>query len=221
MKTTSFATFAALGLGLMIAVQGQTTQSASPPVLQLDATIQESSNNEVLLAQHETEDEPETQEKKKTKRPNSIKYGDGKADGKKSLGGSGHLIRFKLPSEERKVAGLRMHAARYGQPTPPDEEVEISFLSKDQSEVLDTHSVKYGKFKRGDSRWVTIKFKEPLELPEVFWVAVDFDPGRTKGVYLSYDTNSDGKNSRIGLPGAKSKPVEFNGDWMIQAILKK
>ena len=114
-----------------------------------------------------------------------------------------------------------MHAARYGTPTPPDEDIEISFLSEDQSAVLETEFVKYGKFKRGDSRWVTIKFKESLELPEKFWVAVNFDPGRTKGVYLSYDTDSGGDHSRIGLPGAESKPVGMGGDWMIQALLAK
>src|SRR5687767_9945548 len=48
--------------------------------------------------------------------PRVLKYGDGKADGKKSYGGSGHMIRFELPEGASEVRGIRIHGSRYGHP---------------------------------------------------------------------------------------------------------
>lgn len=217
--TTSFAALAIMSIGFLVISQCQMAPVATAQTLELSATLDSNSVQPVLLAQV-TETESTEVEEERTKKPTTVRHGDGKADGKKSLGGSGHLIKFALPSDDREVSGLRLHAARYGAPTPPDEEVEINFLSKDEEEILETEFVKYGKFKRGDSRWVTIKFKKPLKLPKEFWVSINFDPGRTKGVYLSYDTKTKG-HSRMGLPGAKSKPVDFEGDWMVQLMLAK
>jgi len=45
--------------------------------------------------------------------PITLEYGDGKADGKKSLGGNGEMIKFTLPSGPglmNKVKGLRIKA---------------------------------------------------------------------------------------------------------------
>jgi hypothetical protein len=53
---------------------------------------------------------------------NRLSYNDGKADGRKSVGGSGEIISFTLPSEGQKVAGVRIHGSRYGAPTPPKED---------------------------------------------------------------------------------------------------
>src|SRR5687767_11254808 len=46
--------------------------------------------------------------------PRVLKYGDGKADGKKSCGGSGEMIRFELPEGASEVRGIRIHGSRYG-----------------------------------------------------------------------------------------------------------
>ena len=51
---------------------------------------------------------------KPTRPPALLSYGDGKADGKKSYGGSGHMIRFELPEGVTSVRGLRIHGSRYG-----------------------------------------------------------------------------------------------------------
>lgn len=150
-----------------------------------------------------------------------LKYGDGKANGKKSLGGTGEMIRFELPDTQQKVKALRIHAARYGTPQAPDEDVDITFVSDDETEIIDNQTVPYARFRRGQSRWVTLKFDEPVEVPETFWVIFDFGAERTKGVYVSYDTATGGKHSRIGLPGADSREVDFGGDWMVQLILTK
>ena len=43
-----------------------------------------------------------------------LKYGDGKADGKKSIAGAGEMIEFNLPSKGQQLKGIRVHGARYG-----------------------------------------------------------------------------------------------------------
>ena len=150
-----------------------------------------------------------------------VKYGDGKPDGKKSIGGNGEMIQFELPDEKQKIRSLRIHCARYGTAQAPKEDIEISFVSEDESDVLHSEQVPYSRFKRGTPRWTTIAFDEPIELPKKFWVIMDFGAERTKGVYVSYDTSTKGEKSRIGLPGSESKPVSFGGDWMVQLILTK
>jgi beta-lactamase regulating signal transducer with metallopeptidase domain len=155
--------------------------------------------------------------------PALLSYGDGKADGKKSYGGSGHLIRFELPEGVTKVRGIRIHASRYGVPQAPNEDAEITFLTEDREEVLDSQPAPYRLFKRGKEAWVRLMFDKEIELPQKFWIALNFNPHQTKGVYLSYDTSTKGEYSRVGLPGDEEEPKEtdFGGDWMVQVMLSR
>jgi len=150
-----------------------------------------------------------------------LRYGDGWADGKKSLGGSGEMIQFTLPASKAKVAAIRIHGARYGTPAPPAENFQVSFLSGDMSRVVHQEGAPYSLFDRGEGRWVEVRFRQPVEVPKTFWVVLDFKAGRTKGVYVSYDTSTGGQHSRTGLPGQRGQPVSFGGDWMIEAILSR
>src|SRR5262249_49424496 len=68
----------------------------------------------------------------------SLKYGDGGADGKQSLGGSGEMIKFSAPLQASKVTGIRIHASRYGEVQPPKENFLIFFLDEDLAHVLHT-----------------------------------------------------------------------------------
>jgi hypothetical protein len=99
--------------------------------------------------------------------------------------------------------------------------VELSIVSENGMEVVHTEMVPYDKFKRGEMRWTTIPFEEPVSVPQKFWVVVEFNAEQTKGVYVSYDTSTGGKYSRTGVPGGEMKEVSFGGDWMIQAVLTK
>lgn len=152
-----------------------------------------------------------------------LQYGDGKPDGKKSIAGAGEMIRFSLPEgQENPLKSLRVHAARYGYPQPPKEDVEISILNEDMSEVLHTELVPYSLFKRQqDCRWTSIPFDEPVDVPQTFWVVLNFNAEATKGVYVSYDTSTKGEFSRVGFSDQDAKETAFGGDWMIQAVLAK
>lgn len=151
--------------------------------------------------------------------PAVLKYGDGQADGKQSLGGSGEMIRFTTSKAPARVAALRIHGSRYGLPDPPDESFLIYFLSDDRNRVLHTEMAPYSLFERGAEQWVDVKFERPVELPATFWVALDFRPHQTKGVYVSFDISTGGKHSLVGLPGLPTARPRRGGDWMIEAVL--
>ena len=148
-----------------------------------------------------------------------VTIGDGKPDGKRSLGGSGEMIEMGMPKGASKVLGGKIHGSRYGLPQAPKESFLIYFLNADRTRILHTEMAPYSRFKRGPEEWVEIKFESPVVgLPKSFWVIVDFRAAQTKGVYVSFDTTTEGKFSRVGLPGMPSSQVTFGGDWMIQAI---
>lgn len=151
----------------------------------------------------------------------TLKYDDGKPDGKKSIAGTGQMIQFTLPDKSQKLRGLRIHCSRYGTPQPPSEDAEFTIVSADGADIVHTEMVPYAKFKRGESQWTAITFAEPVEVPEVFSVILQFNAAQTKGVYVSYDSSTEGQYSKTGLPGGESKPVTFGGDWMVQAMLTK
>ena len=162
---------------------------------------------------------PKARGRKTSDIPSVLKYGDGKADGRKSLAGSGEMIRFTLPVEGQTVKGIKIHGSRYGYPKPPDKDFTIYFLNENKSDILQTEKAPYALFKKGKAKWVPITFKKSVKVPKIFWIALDFKPQRTKGVYVSYDTSTGGQHSMIGLPGQQTKKIDFNGDWMIEVML--
>lgn len=149
----------------------------------------------------------------------TLKYGDGTPDGKQSFGGSGQLIEFTLPAGKSKVVGLRIHGSCYGSPEAPDEKFMIYFLNADRDRVVATEMAPYALFERGSEKWVAIRFAQPVEMPDRFWVATDFRANQRKGVYVSYDTSTKGEHSRIGLPGTPATETKFAGDWMIEVVM--
>jgi RNA polymerase sigma-70 factor (ECF subfamily) len=149
-----------------------------------------------------------------------LKYSDQKPDGRKSIAGSGEMIRFELPDANQRVRAIKIHGSRYGYPRPPAEDFEILFLNEDMSEVLHEQKAPYSLFQRGEAKWVTVRFDKPLPVSKVFWVLVNFNAERTKGVYVSYDNSTSGEHSRVGLPPDQpAQEAGIQGDWMIEAVL--
>src|ERR1035437_3829588 len=139
----------------------------------------------------------------------TLVYGDGKPDGKKSLGGSGEMMKFTLPTGKEKVKGIKIHGSRYGYPKPPDEDFSVYLLGENMTNIVHTEKAPYKLFERGENKWVEVKFKKPVEAPATFWVALDFNAQQTKGVYVSYDTSTGGQYSKMGLPSTEAKDVSF------------
>lgn len=126
------------------------------------------------------------------------------------------MIQLELPDGSRLLAGIEVHGSRYGAPAPPDEKFLIYVLNEEMEKIIAVEMAPYSIFERGEERWVAIKFDKPIEFPKNAWLALDFRAGRTKGVYVSYDSDSDSKRSKIGLPGIAAKDVDFAGNWMIR-----
>ena len=152
---------------------------------------------------------------------NRLSYNDGSAEGRKSLPGSGEIIAFSLPDETAKIAAIRIHGSRFGAPQPPKEPFTIYFLNEDLSKTIAAKTAPYAAFRRGQPKWVEIKFPESLAVPKNFWVALDFHAERSNGVYVSIDSSTDGAHSRVGLPDMETEEAKINGDWMIEAVLTK
>ncbi|MCE5303898.1 MAG: M56 family metallopeptidase [Planctomycetaceae bacterium] len=148
-----------------------------------------------------------------------LKHDDGKPDGKWSLGGSGEMIQFSLPTEKGRITGVRIHGSRYGTLQPPAEDFMIYVLNEDRSEILFTETAPYRLFQRGKEKWVDVKFKKAREVPKNFWIVLDFKAHQTKGVYVSFDNSTGGKHSKNGLPGQNTDDTRSPGDWMIRVKL--
>jgi len=148
----------------------------------------------------------------------ALKYHDGAPDGKQSITGAGPMITFGAPAGT-KIGAVKIHGSRYGLPKAPDESFLVYILSGDRKRVLHTELVPYSSFERSEQQdWVTIKFKDPVEVTQRFWVSLDFRAAKTKGVYVSYDSSTAGKNSRVGLPGLAVEETSKKADWMIEAV---
>ncbi len=196
-------------------------ESASSPTIEEENAPSLEVEPALFLEGEEGEETAEEQKSDFGKQEKRIdaSLGDGKPDGKRSLGGSGEMIELGMPDGASKVLGVKIHGARYGLPEAPKESFLIYFMNKNRTRILHTEMARYSLFKRGAEQWVDVNFETPVTgLPKSFWVIVDFRAAQTKGVYVSYDTTTGGKFSRIGLPGMSSSEVNFGGDWMIQAI---
>jgi hypothetical protein len=145
----------------------------------------------------------------------TLSYVDDSAEGKRSIAGSGHAVRFERPDNARFVEAVRIFASRYGHPKPPKEDFHVYVLN-DKQQVLADVRFPYGMVKRaGELQWHTLPTPS-IEVPEVFYVVLSFNPHQTKGVYLGYDESVDKSRSLTGLPGDGFRPVDKAYDWMVR-----
>ena len=155
-----------------------------------------------------------------------IGYSDNKADGKKSLGGGGHLIKFTLPDGAVGVKSLRIHGSRYGARQAPREDFEITFLSEDRSEIIDVRRAAYGLFRRGAEKWTNVRLGQPVvDLPKIVLGRHRLPPRADEGRSTSATTRRPAASNRCsGLAQqepSEHRPVGFGGDWMVEAVLER
>ena len=149
-----------------------------------------------------------------------LKYHDAKADGKKSYGGSGEMIEFTMPEGDTMLAGISIHGSRYGMPQAPKEDFTIYVMDEEHTKALYTE-------KRLTSSSTAVKrsgspsdSRRRCRLPASSGSPLISRPHQTKGVYVSYDTSTGGEHSLVGIPTVEPQPVDFGGDWMVQAIVR-
>jgi len=143
-----------------------------------------------------------------------LSYVDDSAESKRSIGGSGHAVLFQRAGT---VKGVRIFASRYGHPKAPDENFSV-YLLDGKHKIISEFKFPYATIERGDMKWYTLKTK-PTPVGEKFYVALSFNPHRTKGVYLGLDSSVTESHSYTGLPGRGFMQLSDNSDWMVRVDL--
>ncbi len=146
-----------------------------------------------------------------------LTYDDGTAEGRRSLGASGHGVAFKAAGSARWVESVDIFAARYGEAQAPSEFFHLYILNKERQVLADVPFA-YGLAQRGDMQWYSLRTPS-VEVPEEFVIALAFNPHQTKGIYLGYDESLGQSHSLTGLPEEGYEPVEGKYNWMVRAHL--
>ena len=148
----------------------------------------------------------------------TLKYDDGKSDGKRSTAGSGHAVVFKRPAGNWAVDAVEMYGSRYGTKEPPKENFQI-FICDGDFNVIKEIDEPYSKLTY-DEKWYRFDF-EPVSVPEGFYVCIFFNPTATKGFYMNYDSDVKKSHSKSALPWTFISDLNDKWDWMIRAHLTK
>ena len=151
--------------------------------------------------------------------PESEFIDDGAGEDSRSTAGGGHAVRFECPSEGCILSRVQLFGSRYGQSEAPNRDFEVNILDANARPVKQLKRP-YGIFKRGTAKWRTIE-TDGIPVPKTFWVAFDFDPSKTQGVYVSIDTSNAGSFSRQGTPASGFADLGPNENWMIRAVVKE
>jgi len=149
-----------------------------------------------------------------------VGYVDDTAEGCRSLGASGHAIRFTRPDDVSFVEAVQVFCARYGLPEAPQRDFHVYLIDEADTVICDLPFA-YGEVERGgtdDLKWHVLK-TPAIEVPEEFRVALSFEPGRTSGVYVGYDESVGEAHSYTGLPDDGFRLVDKVYDWMVRVTL--
>ena len=158
-----------------------------------------------------------------------LKRDDGTMDGKRSLAASGHFVQFQCPPGKWHLTEVQIFGSRYGSVQPPLDKFTITLCDK-QFKTIKYIRKPYSIFaERGQLRGHQVPVP-PLELPSAkvtdegtvpapFWINVAFNPSRTKGVYMGYDSSDSECFSRTGLPDQKPGDIKEKYDWMIRLVI--
>jgi hypothetical protein len=154
--------------------------------------------------------------------PVKLGLDDGTAEGKKSIAGGGHARKFVEPGGgEWYLTAVSVHGARYGAAQPPASATfDVALCDADMKPIA-TWKQPYRLFERGESKWVRIELPATRVPPGAggFYVALDFHPTASQGVYVSFDDSTRGTDragSLVATPGRKGAAFT-SGDWMIRA----
>ncbi len=143
---------------------------------------------------------------------------DGEKIGEKSLGGSAHTVLLRRPSGSWWVTTVRVYGRRYGGGYDPAKTTFSVVLRDRRGRVLGEAEAPYGAFGTGGFSWVDVPIPKALEIPSRFLGTVDFEPTRTKGVYVAYAKPTAKGAAFTGR--ADEEPRDFgDGAWMIRARL--
>ena len=149
--------------------------------------------------------------------PVRLSYVDNTAEGVRSIAGGGHAVKYRRPADGKYLMAVEILAHRYGNYTAPAEDFHVYVLDAEQK-VIQDHSIPYSRIEWGFPRWYTLAFPA-VEVPGEYYVALAFNPHRTKGIYLGLDESVKRSHSYIGRPTTGFEPVGQKFDWMVRSVL--
>ena len=159
------------------------------------------------------------------RRPVELKFDDGTPDGKKSIAGGGHARKFHAPGGgDWYLTAVSVHGARYGGANPPAATFDVALCDARMRPVA-MWKQPYRLFERGGPKWVRVEVP-PTRVPpgaEGFFVALDFRPTASQGVFVSLDESTKGTqraSSLVATPGKQGQPLAA-GDWMVRVELDR
>ncbi len=146
-----------------------------------------------------------------------LAHDDGNQHGKRSLGGSAHVVEFKKPRGRWWIESVRVFGQPYGGGYDPATTPLIVTITNPRMKALHTTRSSYAVFRRRGFAWAEIPLAEPVACPSTFRVVLDFDPGRTQGVFVGIAAGEEG-HAFTGRAGGRAEPLA-SGTWMIRARL--
>ena len=155
-----------------------------------DATAQPIAANRTTTQTTHGSDSNQPGQRGSTDQVITLSHVDDSADGRRSIAGSGHAVRFELPARwgrhaDQYLMAVEIYASRYGHEQPPDEDFHVYVLDEEQR-LIAAFPIAYATIQRGHERWYTLPIT-PTAVPKQFFVALTFNPHRTKGIYMAYE----------------------------------
>jgi hypothetical protein len=147
-----------------------------------------------------------------------LAHDNGSMANKSSIAGGGHAVKYKVDGDSCYVTSVSLHGSRYGMPQPPKEDFKV-WICDAQFKPIATFNFPYSSFTRADPVWKSFRIR-PTRVPENFIVCFGFNPQATKGVYVSYDSQTS-ETSMIGVPEQGEAKPFAKGNWLIRCKIEK
>jgi beta-lactamase regulating signal transducer with metallopeptidase domain len=149
--------------------------------------------------------------------PVRLSYVDNTSEGVRSIAGSGHAVKYRRPADGKYLMAVEIFAHRYGHFTAPAEDFHVYVLDE-KRKLIQALPFPYSRIEWGFPRWYTLALPA-VEVPGEYYVALAFNPHRTKGIYLGLDESVERSHSYIGRPTTGFEPVGEKFDWMVRSVL--
>jgi len=143
-----------------------------------------------------------------------LSHVDDTAEAQKSIAASGHAVHFEHDGKTTFVEAIEIFGSRYGTPRPPRDDFFL-YLLDENFEIVGEVKFPYSLIPRGKLNWRTLRTPS-VEVPQSFYVALAFNPHRTKGIYLGLDDSVDESHSWTGLPDDGFEKRSEASDWMVR-----
>lgn len=152
-----------------------------------------------------------------------LRYDDDGPDGKQSLGGSGHVMRFDPPTDDQwYVTQVDVCASQYGGGYDPQTTFCLAHICSIDMQALGEGKAPYSSWPTGaKQQWGSIEMPGvPVRGP--FHVIASPGSLQYRGLFVAWDVSSADPNdlrSGSGAPGQPPKPPRQPLEWMIRVTL--